>query len=343
MLSAVRTVVATLAAALASACAAVEVPTAPAVGSLALTGDIVPAHDPVLIREGSRYYAYSTGLGGRLPLTARYSDDMAEWHSLPSPIAVIPDWAREMVPTARGFWAPDVERVGGQYRLYYSVSTFGSRNSAIGLATSVSLDPNSPDYGWRDEGLVVRSSDDTDYNAIDPDFQIDREGRHWLVFGSFWGGIQLVELDPATGIPPPGAQPRRIARRDAAANWAIEAPFIVEHGGWYYLIVGFDHCCRAEQSDYKLAMSRARDIGGPYLDRDGSSMLEAGGTILLEADADDRFRGPGHAGYFLDRDGEEYLVFHGYDSRNDGRATLRLAKLGWDEAGWPVIEGNPLQ
>jgi len=329
-------------AALAWSCAAAE-PLASTATALPLSGDITPAHDPVLIRAGDTYYVYSTGQRDRLPLTARASKDLVSWRELPSPITEIPAWAQELVPTAQGFWAPDVALVDGGYRLYYSISSFGSRNSAIGLATSASLDPESSEYGWRDEGLVVRSTEADDYNAIDPDFQIDREGRHWLVFGSFWGGIQLLPLDPSTGIPLPGAEPMRIARRNARANWAIEAPFVIEREGWYYLLVGFDHCCRGVRSDYKLAMGRARDIAGPYLDRLGQPLLEAGGTVLLQASADDRYRGPGHAEYFRDDGGSEYIVFHGYDAENRGRPTLRIAQLDWDANGWPQIEGEPPQ
>ncbi len=307
----------------------------------ALSGDVVPAHDPVLIREGDRYYVYSTGQRDRRPLAARTSRDLRHWAPLPSPMSDLPDWARTAVPGAREMWAPDIARVGDRYRLYYSVSRFGTQHSAIGLATATTLDPAAPGYGWRDEGMVIASREGDPFNAIDPAFVRDRQGRQWLSFGSFWGGIQLIRLDPGSGKPAAGAKPQMIARRDMGDKTnAIEAPFIIDHGGWYWLIVSFDFCCRGTKSSYHLRIGRARSIEGPYLDRSGRAMREGGGTVLLQADAAgrDRFRGPGHAGVMRDRDGRHYLVHHAYDAAAGGVATLRIARLEWDEAGWPILE-----
>ena len=315
---------------------------------LALSGDMAPAHDPVLIREGQDYYVYSTGQRGRVPLVSRRSRDLRHWTALPSPLGAIPDWALVAVPGAREIWAPDIARVGDRYRLYYSVSRFGQQRSVIGLATAATLDPASPAYGWRDEGLVVASQAGDPYNAIDPAFARDRQGGEWLAFGSFWDGIQLVRLDPRTGKPAPGAAAQPIARRgpgegDGGAN-PIEAPFIIDHGGWYWLIVSFDLCCRGTKSSYHLTVGRARSIVGPYVDRAGRPMLDGGGTVLLQADAAgrDRFRGPGHAGILQDRDGRDYLIHHAYDAAANGTPTLRIARLRWDAAGWPFVgKENP--
>ena len=309
-----------------------------------LSGDIVPTHDPVLIREGDRYYAYSTGQRGRVPLVARRSPDLIQWTALPSPLAAIPGWALAAVPGARDIWAPDISRVGGRYWLYYSVSTFGKQRSVIGLATAATLDPASPHYGWRDEGMVVASQEGGAFNAIDPAFARDRQGGQWLAFGSFWDGIQLVRLDPRTGKPASGTKIRTIARRAAGESEgggnAIEAPFIVDHGGWYWLIVSFDRCCRGVKSSYHLRVGRARSIEGPYRDREGRAMLDGGGTVLLPAGATAPYRGPGHAGVLRDRDGRDYLIHHAYDAEADGASTLRIARLRWDSQGWPFVEGE---
>ncbi|WP_322963989.1 arabinan endo-1,5-alpha-L-arabinosidase [Sphingomonas fuzhouensis] len=311
---------------------------------LTLSGDIVPAHDPVLIREGDRYYAFSTGQRDRRPLVARTSRDLRHWSALASPLSDLPDWAKAAVPGAREMWAPDIARVGGRYRLYYSVSRFGTQRSVIGLATAATLDPAAPGHGWRDEGLVIGSKEGDAYNAIDPAFARDRRGGEWLAFGSFWGGIQLIRLDPRTGKPAQGARPAMIARRAMGDREnAIEAPFIVDHGGWYWLIVSFDFCCRGVNGSYNLRVGRARSIEGPYLDRSGRPMRDGGGTVLLQADAagHDRFRGPGHAGVMRDRDGRYYLIHHAYDAAAGGAPTLRIARLHWDAAGWPVVEKEP--
>lgn len=322
-------------AALISSCSTTAqiVPTEPE--QVALSGDIVPAHDPVLIRENDTYYSYSTGMDNRKPILARSSTDLATWHALPGPLDFIPDWALHMVPGARDIWAPDIAKVGDRYRLYYSVSTFGSQHSVIGLATTATLDPASRGYGWRDEGEVIASSSSVDFNAIDPNFFSDADGRDWLTFGSFWTGIKLVELDQTTGKPKAGAPIRALASRGPEHGTAIEAPFLFHRNGWYYLLVSFDQCCRGADSTYKLAIGRSRSVSGPYLDRAGTPMLEGGGSIVLEAGPDDRFRGPGHAAYFRDSDGREYLIHHAYDRDNHGVRSLRLERLGWTADGWP--------
>lgn len=305
-------------------------------------GDVRPVHDPVLIREGDVWHVFSTGIGtkGQGLIASRVSGDLQRWEKGAPPFNALPAWATSAVPGARNLWAPDIRFVNGRYRLYYSVSTFGSNRSAIGLATSAALDPNAPGYGWRDEGMVLASRSGDDFNAIDPAFVVDREGRHWLSFGSFWSGLKLIELEPKTGKPlKPGAKPRTLASRPvpSGAPSIIEAPYIFERGGWYWLIASYDYCCKGAASTYYTVIGRSKAIIGPYLGRDGSSMLAGGGTVLLRADLEEkgRFRGPGHAGHFRGADGVDRLVYHAYDKDNGGAPTLRLATLDWGADGWP--------
>ena len=215
-----------------------------------LSGDLVPTHDPVIIREGNVYHVFSTGHGDRL-IETRSSPDLVHW-TLGDPVfRTLPDWASRAIPGAGGIWAPDISHVNGRYRLYYSVSTFGSNRSAIGLATSPTLDPKAKNFGWRDEGPVVQSTPDDDFNAIDPNFIVDRDGRHWLALGSFWTGIKLFELNPKTGkLKDPAAKPYSIARRPAptGAPAPVEAPFLFDHGGYYWLMVSYDYCCKGVNS-----------------------------------------------------------------------------------------------
>ena len=267
------------------------------------------------------------------------------WERAAAPFERLPAWAEAAIPGARNMWAPDISRVNGRYRLYYSVSTFGSNRSAIGLATTATLDPAAPGYGWRDEGLVVQSVPASDFNAIDPNFFAGADGRHWLSLGSFWTGLKLFRLNPATGKPlVPGEKPRAIVSRPvpAGAPSIVEAPFIFAHGGWHWLMASYDYCCKGVNSTYYTVIARSKSVEGPYLGRDGSSMMQGGGTILLRADLQEkqRFRGPGHPGHFRDSDGTDYVVYHAYDRQNKGAPTLRIAKLRWGADGWPVAEGQ---
>lgn len=312
-----------------------------------LAGDIAPVHDPVLIREGATYHVFSTGIGagGQGILSSRTSRDLVTWTRSAPPFERLPAWATKAVPGATNMWAPDIAYVAGRYRLYYAVSTFGSNRSVIGLATTATLDASSPAYGWRDEGVVVISTPADDFNAIDAAFFADANGRHWLSLGSFWTGLKLFELDPATGkLLRPSEKPRAIATRPvpAGAPSIVEAPYIFAHNGFYWLLASYDYCCKGVNSTYYTVIARSRTIEGPYLGKDGSSMLAGGGTILLRADLQEkgRFRGPGHPGHLRDADGTDYVVYHAYDREAKGAPTLRIAPLRWGVDGWPVAEGQ---
>lgn len=324
--------------------ASAQQPAEPAAATLnsRLTGDLVPTHDPVIIREGATYHVFSTGHGQRL-IETRTSKDLVTWTAGAPLFTALPDWAKQAIPGSDGMWAPDISFVNGRYRLYYSVSTFGSNRSAIGLATSPTLDPTAPGYGWRDEGLVVMSTKADDYNAIDPNFIIDRDGRHWLALGSFWTGIKLFALDPKTGKPlKTNEKPVSIARRPAPAGGPapVEAPFLIDHGGYYWLMASYDYCCKGVNSTYYTVIGRSKDIEGPYLGKDGSAMMRGGGTIFLRADLTEkqRFRGLGHAGWLHDRDGRDYVVYHAYDGQAQGAPTLRIAPIMWGADGWPIAQ-----
>jgi len=315
--------------------------------SLPVAGDIVPVHDPVIIREGNTYHVFSTGIGegGQKIVSSRTSHDLIHWEQGTPPFEQVPAWATTAIPGATNAWAPDISFVDGRYRLYYSVSTFGSNRSAIGLATSATLDPSASGYGWRDEGLVVMSTPSDDFNAIDPAFVASADGRQWLALGSFWTGLKLFALDPKTGkLLDPGERPRALARRPvpAGAPSIVEAPFIFAHGNYYWLMASYDYCCKGVASTYYTVIARAKTVEGPYLGRDGSAMLAGGGTILLRADLQEkqRYRGPGHAGHLRDADGTDVIVYHAYDREKNGAPTLRVARLHWGADGWPVAEAE---
>jgi arabinan endo-1,5-alpha-L-arabinosidase len=290
--------------------------------------------DPRIIKEGNTYYLFSTGPG--IPIQT--STDLTHWSAAGQVFATIPAWALAKVPGATAIWAPDISYYDGLYHLYYAVSTFGSKRSVIGLATSTTLDPSAPGYGWVDQGEVIGSSPRrTDYNAIDPDLAIDARAQVWLAFGSQWSGIKLVRLDPATGKPQ-GRHPRLHALAARPSAKPIEAPFIFERDGFFYLFASFDLCCMGASSTYKIMVGRARSITGPYVDRQGRPMTEGGGTLVLGSDA--RYHGPGHNSVLAAGESDD-LVYHTYDALNDGIATLQIRPLSWTADGWPVA-GPPL-
>ena len=177
---------------------------------------------------------------------------------------------------------------------------------------------------WTDRGLVLKSDPRDDFNAIDP-FRIDlSDGRAFLAFGSFWSGIKLRELDPATGKLIPEDTPMiPLASRHGGA---IEAASILEHDERFYLFVSFDQCCKGVASTYNIRVGRADRIEGPYLDREGRSMLDGGGTLVLGTTG--RFIGPGGQEPVKTAKGE-MLVYHYYDGADAGVAKLELAPIRW--------------
>ncbi len=309
-------------------------------------------HDPVMAQgEDGKYYMFTTGFG----VGVISSVDLKGWQQEKPVFKEAPAWAVEEVKGYNGHtWAPDISQHNGKWYLYYSCSTFGKNGSAIGLATNKTLDPTSPDFKWEDQGLVIASHKGVDnWNAIDPNLILDEQGTPYLFYGSFWDGLQLVELskdDFKTPVTKPVTVARRLEKEvkkedikfttegenviEAGDN-AIEGPFVYKHGDYYYLFVSFDYCCRGENSTYKTVYGRSKSVTGPYLDKEGKPMAFGGGTYLFGPNKD--FFGVGHCSVY-DVDGQTLFISHAYEKVQDGRAKLFIRPLTFDTDGWIVAE-----
>ncbi|GGF21947.1 arabinan endo-1,5-alpha-L-arabinosidase [Hymenobacter cavernae] len=302
---------------------------------------LISAHDPVMIRQNNTYYMFCTGPG----IAVWSSTDRKHWKREKPVFDAAPAWAVQAVPSFRNhIWAPDISFHNGVYSLFYSVSAFGKNTSCIGLATNKTLDPSSPDFKWVDHGKVIQSVPGRDmWNAIDPNLIRDQAGTPWLTFGSFWDGIKLVQLRPDLTAPAEPQHWRTIASRprdpkltdSLPGDAAIEGPFIFRKGGYYYLFVSFDYCCRGPKSTYKVMVGRSKEVAGPYVDKAGVALEQGGGTQVLAGDS--KWYGLGHNSVYT-FDNTDYLVFHAYDAADQGRPKLRLEKLGWDAQGWPQVQ-----
>lgn len=293
-----------------------------------------PVHDPsTIVKHGGEYWFFATGQG----VASWRSKDLVKWEAGPPVFREPPQWVAETVPGNRGhFWAPDVIKQNDRYLVYYSVSTFGKNTSAIALASSPTLDPADPKYRWTDHGVVIRSGPKDDFNAIDPCVIAGPQDTLWMAFGSFWSGIQLVELDPKTGL----RRAENSPVRSLAHKEQIEAVTLYQHGDYYYYqFVNWGWCCRGLRSTYEIRVGRSKEITGPYLDKDGVDLVKGGGTLLLETEG--RFIGPGHPGILLDGD-RHLLSYHFYDKEANGRSALAIRPLDWDADGWPRIAGQPI-
>ncbi|MCV2369619.1 arabinan endo-1,5-alpha-L-arabinosidase [Roseateles oligotrophus] len=285
-----------------------------------LTGDTL-AHDPSLwIAASGEHYVFATGEG----LQRLRSADGLNWSRM-APIfsaANRPAWWDSAVPAHQGLdvWAPKLFQHRDKFWLAYSISTFGKNVSAIGLASAGTADASD----WRDEGILLASAVTDKFNAIDPDVLIDTDGRVWLSYGSFWGGIRITALDPLS------LRPQGETRFIANHPGGIEAPTLIRRGDWYYLFVSHDKCCRGVASSYNIRVGRSKQAMGPFVDREGRPMLDGGGS-LIEAGGP-RWKGPGHQDVFGNK-----LARHAYDAEDGGRPHLRIDELRWSADGWPSL------
>ena len=281
-------------------------------------------HDPSLLKAGSTYYLFST----HGTIHAHMSTDRTSFSDDGYALASLPAWTNAYTASSGDLWAPDASQHNGQYWLYYAASSFGSSNSAIGLAISPTGVPGT----FVDSGAAVYTSASCPgSNAIDPASVVDSSGNTWLVFGSWSNGIQIVPVDNTTGIPTAAAC-TQLAYHPSGTG--IEGSYIYHHGGYYYLFASIDTCCQGVNSTYRIIVGRSSSITGPYTDRGGLALTSGGGTILLSAHGS--INGPGGETVLHDTDGD-VLVYHYYDGGNSGNPALGLNLLGWTSDGWPYV------
>ena len=310
----------------------------PAAVLLEPQGFIQRVHDPVLAHDGDRYYLFHSGARGVILM----SPDLVNWEWSGRIFEKNPAWAQGVNRDFIDFWAPDISFFNDRWHVYYAVSSMGSQNSAIGLATNNTLNPDSPEYAWVDEGIVLQSQTGDAWNAIDPNVVLDEKGDPWLVWGSYWQGLYMRRLDAATGMLLESDDTTyHIAQRtrERDGDDSLEGAFIVQHDGMWYLFASYDHCCMGAASTYNVRVGRSDTITGPYVDRDGVPMLEGGGTRILSDYG--TWVGPGHNGLLMNDDGPQddgidWIVYHAYH-KNTGAFKLRIESIAWDDEGWPSL------
>jgi arabinan endo-1,5-alpha-L-arabinosidase len=273
-------------------------------------------HDPSTIMEcEGKYYTFGTGGGGLI------SEDGWTWNSG----AVRPG----------GGAAPDAIKIGDRYLVVYGSTGGGLGGGHTGRILTMwnkTLDPNSPYFKYSEPILVAQSDGIEDNDAIDPGLLLDpNDGRLWCSYGTYFGFIRLVELDPNTG--------KRVEGNEAI-NIAIdcEATDLIYRDGWYYLLGTHGTCCDGANSTYNIVVGRSRKVTGPYLDNMGRDMLKGGGKMVVAAGG--RLVGPGHFGLLDLGDGVQKMSCH-YEADLDqgGRSVLGIRPLLWKNE-WPVAGDN---
>ena len=269
-------------------------------------------HDPSTIAEcDGKYYTFGTGGGGLI------SEDGWTWHDG----AVRPG----------GGAAPDVMKIGDRYLVIYGATgggLGGGHNGRILTMWNKTLDPKSPDFKYTEPVEVASSDGMEDNDAIDPSLLLDpTTGRLWVSYGTYFGTIRLIELNPKTGERVKGNK-----ERDIAID--CEATDLLYRNGWYYLLGTHGTCCDGVNSTYNIVVGRSRKVTGPYIDNVGRDMFHGGGRMVIAAG--DRRVGPGHFGRTVIDDGIEVMSCHfEADFEQGGRSVLGIVPLVW-ENDWPV-------
>lgn len=279
--------------------------------------------DPTVVKaDDGFFYLYATEDIRNLPIYR--SSDLVSWSFVGTAFtdATRPQWN----PNG-GIWAPDINRINGCYVLYYAKSEWGGEwTCGIGVASS-----DNPQGPFTDHGAMFISEEIGVKNSIDA-FYIEDNGKKYLFWGSFRGiyGIELT--DDGLAIKP-GAKLQKIASEQ------MEATYIHKRGDYYYLFGSAGSCCEGAKSTYRVIYGRSKSLFGPYLTKDGKSMLDGDFDVLLHGNS--FVAGPGHNSEFITDDkGQDWMIYHGYLMADpDAGRQVFMDKVDWID-GWPQVAGN---
>lgn len=278
--------------------------------------------DPSVVRANDgHFYLYATEDIRNLPI--HKSKDLVNWELVGT--AFTKDTRPTFEPKGN-LWAPDINKMGDKYVLYYSMSVWGGEWSC-GIGVAIADKPEGP---FADCGMMFRSSDIGVQNSIDPFYIVDK-GRKYLFWGSFRGiyGIELA--DDGLSVKP-GAEKKQIA------GTAYEGTYIHKKKGYYYLFASTGTCCQGLKSTYQTVVGRSKKLFGPYLDKEGRPMMSNHHEVLIHKN--DSFVGNGHNSEIVtDKAGDDWMLYHGVSVDNPHGRVLLLDKIEW-KAGWPFIKGD---
>ncbi len=278
--------------------------------------------DPSIIKgEDGYFYLYATEDIRNLPI--HRSKDLVNWEFVGTAFTDVtrPDFEPE-----GGIWAPDINKIGDNYVLYYSMSVWGGEWTC-GIGCAVADRPEGP---FKDCGMMLRSNGIKVQNSIDP-FYIAEDGRKYLFWGSF-RGIYAIELSKDGLTVKAGATPVQIA------GTAYEGTYIHKRGDYYYMFASIGSCCEGLKSTYTTVVGRSKQLMGPYVDKKGNRMLDNHHEELIHKN--ESFVGTGHNSEIVtDGIGNDWVLYHAVSVKNPEGRVLMLDRVSWKD-GWPVVTGN---
>lgn len=278
--------------------------------------------DPSVIKgDDGYYYLYATEDIRNLPI--HRSKDLVNWELVGTAFT---DETRPDFEPKGGLWAPDINKIGDKYVLYYSMSVWGGEwTCGIGCAVA-----DTPAGKFNDCGMMFRSNGINVQNSIDP-FYIEDGGKKYLFWGSFHG-IYGIELSDDGLKVKEGAKPVQVA------GDAYEGTYIHKRDGYYYLFASIGRCCEGIKSTYTTVVGRSDKLFGPYLDKQGRSMSDNHHEVLIQKN--ESFVGTGHNSEIVtDKAGDDWMFYHAVKvSDPDGRV-LMLDKIVWED-DWSSVKTN---
>ncbi|WP_411983755.1 arabinan endo-1,5-alpha-L-arabinosidase AbnB [Bacillus subtilis] len=328
----------------------------------------VSVHDPSIIETNGTFYVFGSHLA------SAKSNDLMQWQQLTTSVSndnpLIPNVYKELKETfewaqSDTLWAADVTQLAdGKYYMYYNACRGDSPRSAMGVAVADNIEGPYKNKGiFLKSGMEGTSNDGTPYdatkhpNVVDPHTFFDKDGKLWMVYGSYSGGIFILEMNPKTGFPLPG---QGYGKKLLGGNHSrIEGPYVLYNPDtkYYYLYLSYGGLDAT--GGYNIRVVRSKKPDGPYYDAEGNPMLDVRGkegtffddrsiepygvklmgsyTFETENEKGTWYVSPGHnSAYYDEKTGRSYLIFH---TRFPGRGEeheVRVHQLFMNKDGWPV-------
>lgn len=285
--------------------------------------------DPTVLRAADgTYYLYATEDIRNVPIFK--STDMVNWTFVGTAFTdeTRPDFVKNDGNRRAGIWAPEVNYINGKYVLTCSMSTWGG-HWTNGIGSAVSDSPEGP-FKMVANPMFIAKEIDVE-NSIDQTTFRDDDGKLYMFWGSFFG-IYGVELNEDGTLLKDGTRKRQIA------GTAYEGTYIHKKDGYYYMFASVGTCCEGLKSTYRTVVGRSDNLWGPYLNKQGESMMDNKHEVLIQGD--DFFKGTGHNSQIVQDDaGSDYLYYHAYSVEKPNERVCLMDRIEWVE-GWPYVKGG---
>ncbi|MGW8459188.1 glycoside hydrolase family 43 protein [Bacillus atrophaeus] len=328
----------------------------------------VSVHDPSVIETNGTFYVFGSHLA------SAKTNDLMQWQQLTTSVTnknpLIPSVYEELKETfewaqSDTLWAADVTQLAdGKYYMYYNACRGDSPRSAMGVAVADNIEGPYKNKGvFLKSGMEGTSNDGTPYdatkhpNVVDPHTFFDKSGKLWMVYGSYSGGIFILEMNPKTGFPLPG---QGYGKKLLGGNHSrIEGPYILYNPDtkYYYMYLSFGGLDAT--GGYNMRVVRSKKPDGPYYDAEGHNMIDVKGkdgtffedksiepygvklmgsySFTTQNEKGTGYVSPGHnSAYYDEKTGRSYLIFHTRFPDRGEEHEVRVHQLFMNKDGWPI-------